>query len=193
MQEKPELYIIPGGLTPRFQVGAVQLVPATLRESPFPVPATVVEEDTWRVLSTPSILHSNNEHPVRLMTDLVHDQPASPGTVVMKGRRWLAIVYDLDQEPPCTEEWILQALENILKSAQTKQIRSLALPLLGSRHGGIPWQRSLELILDKLSGASSRGFPERVWLQITADQRIELQQLLAQRFPPKEMRHTTPD
>lgn len=193
MQEKPDLYIIPGGLTSRFQVGAVQLVPATLREPPFPVPATAVEEDTWRVLSTPSILYSNNEHPVRLMTDLVHDQPARPGTIVMKGRRWLAIVYDLDQEPSCTEEWILQALENILKLARTKRIRSLALPLLGSRHGGIPWQRSLELILDRLSGYGTGGYPERIWLQITADQRIEIQQLLAQRFPREAMQQKTPD
>jgi hypothetical protein len=185
MWKKPELHIIPGGLTPHFLVGEIRLVPATLRDPPFPVTTTIVEEDIWRVLSTEPLLHPENEHPVRLMTDLVSDRPARPGSVLIKEQRWQAIVYDLEQEPSCKEEWVLQALDGALKSAQTQQVPTLALALLGSRHGGISWQRSLDLILDKLSGLGSGGYPKRIWLQITADQRDDIQRRLSRRFPRK--------
>jgi hypothetical protein len=185
MPKKPDLYIIPGGLTPHFLIGELQLVPATLRNPPFPVTATIVEEDIWRVLSSEPLLHPGNEHPVRLMTDLVSDRPARPGSVLIKKQRWLVIVYDLEQEPSCKEEWVLQALDGILELATTKHIRSLALPLLGCRHGGISRQRSLDLILDRLSGLNSGGYPKRIWLQITADQRDDIQHRLSRRFQRK--------
>ena len=154
-----------------FRIGRFEVIASTHRKPPFPVVATLFEEDTWRVLSAETEVRPNYEHPVRLMTDLVFDQPAQPGAVLVRGKRWLAIVYDLDCDPPCREIWVRQALMDALERAATHGIHSLAMPLLGSLHGCISWQRSLALILASLRWSKAPVDPVRVWLQITADQR----------------------
>ena len=174
MPRQPKLHVIPGGIMRPFQIGQFELIASTHRKPPFPVIATLFEEDTWRVLSADPEIRPSYKHPIRLMTDLVFDQPAQPGAVLMKGKRWLAIVYDLDCDPPCREIWIRQALMDALERAVTHEIQSLAIPLLGSLHGCISWQRSLALILASLRWAKAPVRPIRIWLQITADQRAEV-------------------
>ena len=163
-----------------FQIGRFEVIASTHREPPFPVVATLFEEDIWRVLSADPTVRPNNEHPVRLMTDLIFDKPIQSGTILVQGKRWLAIVYDLDCDPPCREIWIRQALAGTLETTAAHGAQSLALPLLGSLHGGISWQRSLKLILASLQRATAPETPARIWLQITADQRAGVRALLAE-------------
>jgi len=168
MQSKPDLRIIRGGRGKGIQIGAVQVTPASRAHPPFPVTVQVHAEDTWRILSADISLKETSEHPIRISTDLIEDRAETPGSILIQGNRWLAIVYDLDQQPICHEEWISQALEKLLLMAAEKGITSLRLPLLGTEHGDLLWQQSLEFICKALHRVD-KG-PERIWLMVNRRQ-----------------------
>lgn len=84
------------------------------------------------------------------MTELIDQKPLHPGEVLTRGNQWLAIVYDLDKSPICQPEWITQSLRQILALTETHKISSLTLPLLGSTHGDLAWDKSLGLLMDAL-------------------------------------------
>ncbi len=164
----PGLLLVPGHKGRRWRIGDFELVVAPFAEPPFPVQATLLEEDTWRVLSAPSRLPPVEEHMVRVMTDLVDQKPESPGRVLFHGRRWEAIVIDLEQDPVCREAWVRQAFEQALREAIRKGLHTLALPLLGSRHGGLKASRSLEILLEALRAIPGGEGTLKIWLQIPA-------------------------
>ena len=63
-----------------------------------------------------------------------------PGTVIARGSNpihFLAVVHDLDQTPTVREEWVAKALEQIIREVNARDIRSLAVPLLGGVHGSL--------------------------------------------------------
>ena len=106
---------------------------------------------------------------MRVLTEVLETQGETPGSVVVRrGQplRLLAVVHDLAADPTWKEEWIAQALDEILRQAQRRQLRSLALPLLGTVHGRLPRQKCLELIHDALDRVSAAAFPERIWLLV---------------------------
>jgi len=176
MPTRPDLKIIQGGRDKGIQIGAVQITPASRSHPPFPVTIQVHAEDTWRILSADISLKETSEHPIRISTNLIEDKPATPGSILIQDNRWLAIIYDLDQQTICREEWIAQALEKLLLMAAEKGITSLRLPLLGTEHGDLPWQQSLELICKGLLRVG-KG-PERIWLMINRRQIDECWKLL---------------
>ncbi|OOZ35794.1 hypothetical protein [Solemya velesiana gill symbiont] len=170
MRDKPKFGIIQGGKMHAFALGPFQIIPSPRREPPFPVTATVFEEDTWRVLSADPAGHPEKEHPVKLMTNMLFDQQAEPGSVLIQGDRWLTIIHDLDTEPTCKEEWIRIALHSAIRTAEERNCTTLALPLLGSVHGCIQWKASLELILDVLTDSRRPGMPAiKIWLQVPSE------------------------
>ena len=172
MPGKPSLSVIHGGREKHIRIGVVEVTPGTRARPPFPVEIQVHAEDTWRILSAdPVIRETVPEHPIRTMTGLIDDKPDEPGSVLRQGKRWLAIVYDLDQQPICREAWITQAMEKLLAMAARQGVRSLRLPLLGSEHGDLTWQRSLELICEAI-GRAETG-PKRIWLLVGREQMDE--------------------
>lgn len=164
MPSKPNLHLIQGSRERAIQIGPSLITPGISTRPPFPVTITVHAEDTWRVLSPPSVLPETSEHPIRTATDLIDQQPLAPGSLLIQGPRWLSVVYDLDRQPICQEAWISQAVAKLLAAAADKGIEALKLPLLGSEHGDLPWQRSLALICRALQ-AADQG-PKRIWLLI---------------------------
>ncbi|MGD2082650.1 MAG: hypothetical protein PVF91_06775 [Chromatiales bacterium] len=164
MNRIPHLRLVPGGRHTPVQIAGIEVVSSPAGDPPFPVDTRIVEEDTWRLLSPDPALRPTTEHPIRLMTDLVHDEPAAPGTVLVGRHRWRAVVYDLDRQPICRPEWVAAALGRLLALARERGRRSLALPLLGCRHGPLSWQESLGLLLEAL--AASGPPPERIWVQV---------------------------
>ena len=176
MQSKPDLRVIRGGRDKGVQIGSIRVTPASSSHPPFPIAIQVHADDTWRILSADINLKETSEHPIRVSTDLIEDKPRPPGSILIQGSRWLAIVYVLDQQAICREEWISQALEKLLLMAAEKGILSLGLPLLGTEHGDLPWQRSLELICKALHKAG-KG-PERIWLMVNRLQIDESWELL---------------
>ncbi len=176
--------VISGGRHRAHRFGSVTIVAGTHGDPPFQPEVEVLEEDTWRLLSAPADASPAAEHPVRLMTALIDDRPARPGSVLADGRRWLAVVYDLDQDPVCREEWVSQALDELLRTAARRRCRSLALPLLGHAHGGLHWKRSLALLDGALRNPSQLSPSSlRIWLQLPDELLAAASAILSERCP----------
>jgi hypothetical protein len=177
MNELKKLQLITGSLSSGFRIGSVQVVPGTSYSAPFSVAARVCEEDIWRLLSADTELRESDEHSVRLMTDLISQQAIRPGSLLLDDRRWLAVVVDLDSYPVCRGEWVVEALDKVFRQAAERRITSLGIPLIGSIHGNLYWQKSLWLILDALD-RSVEGFPERIWLIVPPERLHGIGQML---------------
>jgi hypothetical protein len=124
--------------------GSVDIVAAPKNRPPFPVDAVAFEEDTLLVLSSDPKVRDPHKHLMQVMTQVIETRAETPGSVLVKGKsplRLIAIVHDLNQEPSWREEWIASALDGIFREAESRKIRSIALPFLGTLHGSLEKQR----------------------------------------------------
>lgn len=140
-----------------------RLIKAPATAPPFQVDAIILEEDTGLVLSADTRIKDTQEHPIRLMTDLISAEVHQVGTAVfMKGRphRIFAIVHDMDRTPHCCKEWVCSALEQCLKLCAQQEIESVAVQKLGCVHGKLDasW---FEFQLQKVSATSEL---KQIWL-----------------------------
>ena len=181
-ENKSGLRLIKGNIHCEIFLGSVLIVAAPEDSRPFPVDAVAYEEDTFLVLSTDTRVRESEEHIVRLMTRVIEARPAELGKVLVKGKRpfkLLAIVHDLDQNPTWKEEWIESALEGIFREAESRELRSVALPLIGTLHGSLKKRRFIELlkmVLVRLKPC----YLERLWLIAPVESNREIIELLKQ-------------
>jgi hypothetical protein len=164
----PRLQLIRGGYPYEISLGSLEVVAAPKDRPPFPVDAVAFEEDTFLVLSAERQVRDPKEHQVRLMTRVIETRPKTPGCVLVKGTaplRLLAIIHDLDQDPSWREEWIATALEGILREAENRKLRSIALPFLGTLHGSLAKERFVVLLRCALKRISAR-YLKRLWLVV---------------------------
>ncbi len=129
------------------------------------IDAEIIEEDTWQVLAADTTAGDLDEHPIRLMTSLIDQKPLSPGDVVIKGKQWRAIIYNLDEDPPCNDEWTRQAYNQVHNLVEKKDIRSVSVSLPGVRYGCLEWRSSLALVLSELTINPGKK-PLKIWLQV---------------------------
>jgi hypothetical protein len=178
-EQLAKLRLLRGGRGP-VRVGRLMVTVAPAETPPFPVAATVLEEDTWLVLSAPPEIRPPAEHPLRLFTELITAEPLAPGSVVVENGeplRLLAVVYDLGAEPSCRPEWVTAALAELIRAAAERKLASLALPLLGVRHGRLPLAVFVSLfVLAIREGAP--GSLKKVWLAAPAEMAAEVRRLL---------------
>jgi hypothetical protein len=182
---RKNLRVIEGGLRRQLTCGRLRIVTCPQNLPPFAVQAVVVEEDTWLILSADPKIAPTEEHPIRLMTDLVNTEKETVGTVrVNDGRplRFLAIVHDVDCEPTWREQWVQSALAEVLQEAEKRRLGAVGLPLLGTRHGRLRPKRFAELLATALLGVELTHLT-RLWLIAPVDQAAvvveRLQALLA--------------
>lgn len=172
-EHAPWLRIIDESGEEQLRCGHLEVVPAAAERPPFPVAATIVEEDTWLVLSASPAVREPGEHPLRLLTDLLRALPAPPGSVVVREGeplRLLAVIHDLDREPSCRPEWIVQALGAACREAAARGLTSLALPLLGSIHSVLSAPQSAAILATALAAAPHGGL-RRIWLVVPERER----------------------
>ncbi|MFQ5994098.1 MAG: macro domain-containing protein [Acidiferrobacterales bacterium] len=118
------------------------------------VDAIVEEEDTSLTLSAEPRVKQVGEPHEKLIQQALDSQPKALGSVVVKDDspiRFLAIIHDLGQEPSWSEAWIATALRNVLREAERRALRSIALPALGSVHGRFDERRFAVLLKDSLA------------------------------------------
>jgi hypothetical protein len=147
---------------------------------PFQVDAEALEEDTFLVLSADPEVRDPKEHPVRLMTDVWDMKPVEPGSVIAKGRRplrLLAIVHDLNQEPTWREEWVKVALDGIFQEVESRELKSLSLPLLGTIHGHMDQKRFVHMLVEALQKKPPIHL-KRLWLVVHVEPSNEIIELL---------------
>lgn len=112
---------------------------------------SVHEEDNYGLLSSPpQVSLPMIVHPLRLYTELYDFSPFKLGSLRILGNKILAIVVDVDQEPPCRCEWVGEALGRIFEHAAKVRTPALGLPLLGHGYGGLQVNTSLQLIVQAL-------------------------------------------
>lgn len=174
------LNVVPGGRDP-IPLGAIDIYVAPSAHPPFTAGTQVFEEDTSLVTSAPAVIHDLVEHPVRLMTEAVFQTAYPPGLVLTKGRkRWLAIVYDFEQEPICQPHWIQSAWNGVFQQTRHYGVHSLAAPLLGTTLGNL----SLGVLTDRFMDAViNEPLPlRRLWL-VTPDRHcVALRKLIIDRL-----------
>lgn len=162
----PELRLIYGGLHCETNLGPIRIVASPEYKPPFKVDAVVAEEDTFLVLSADPVVHEVHEHPIRLMTRLIETRPEIPGSVLVKGRKpfkFFAIVHDLNQEPTWKEEWVERALKGILQETETRNLQSIRLPMLGTKHGTLEKERFM-VLLKRVLEQSPLQYLKCIWL-----------------------------
>ncbi len=158
--------LVEGGLHRTENMNGVLVVRGPAHRPPFMVDAMVAEEDTCLVLSTPTDVIVTPEHPVRVMTEVHAAKPLVPGSVVVRPGsplRFLAVVHDLEQEPSCNETWVASALDEVLEEAESRGLKAIGLPMIGTLHGNLSPERFVVLLSDALQ----RGAPvslQRIWL-----------------------------
>lgn len=146
IREMAKVYVFDRSLPVKLQV-------APEDSPPFPVEAVAAEEDTFLVLSADPEVRRPKEDPQQLMAEAFETCPAALGSVIVKGKdplRLLAIIHDLNQEPSWKEEWIAGALDGIFREAESRKLRSIALPLLGTLHGSLEKQRFVVLLREAM-------------------------------------------
>jgi hypothetical protein len=162
-------------------IGSVRIFVAPQDIPPFIVDAMAEEEDTYLVLSADLEVQETHEDLEPLMAELLKRSPVTPGSVILTGKhplRLLAIVHDLDQEPSWKEEWVTGALDGIFREAESRKLRSLALPMLGTVHGSLEKRRFLVLLREALERSSPKH-PAQLWLIVPAGTTREILEMLA--------------
>ena len=143
--------LLQGGKTDHVLVKGTSITVIPDTTHPIPVDIRVFEEDTHLVLTVDPVMRYTEEHPIRLLNSLSQGKTGKPGTIVVNGASWYAVVHDLDAEKTCCPEWVAEAYRELLILAGRKKIRRIGIPLLGSVHGDMPSSESLQLILECLS------------------------------------------
>ena len=164
----PKLRLIRGSYPCRLSFGSIDIVAAPKDTPPFIVDAVTVEEDTFLVLSADPEVRDPHKNLVQVMTKVIETRPETPGSVLVKGKRpllLLAIVHDFNQEPSWREKWIASALDGIFREAESRKLRSIALPLLGTLHGSLEKQRFVLLLRQALERISGNHL-KHIWLVV---------------------------
>ena len=161
-------------------LGSLRIVAAPDDTPPFKVDAVAAEEDTFLVLSADPQVRDPKEPLMRVMTRVIETHPEAPGSVLVKGKcplRLLAIVHDLNEDPSWREEWIASALDGIFREAESRKLRSIALPLLGTLHGSLEKQRFVVLLRCALERMSPNHL-KRLWLAVPVGTSCKILEML---------------
>ena len=164
--KRAKLRVIRGGKQFEIWFGSIRIIAAPAYEQPFPIDVVAEEEDTFLVLSAEPVVREHEEHPVRLMTRVIETRPEPVGSVLVRGGRpirLLAIVHELNQDPSWKEEWVESALNGIFRVAENRKIQSIAIPLIGTKHGSLGKQRFSKLLRTAMEGISPVHL-KRIWL-----------------------------
>ncbi len=185
--KRANLKILQGGLHRSISFGNLRIVAAPQESPPFDVAAMTREEDTFLIMDTDPDILPVETHPIRLMAELENFKPRPVGSVIVrKGRpiRLLAVIHDVNEDPPCREIWITRALQNIFQEVERLGLRSLGMPLLAMRHGRLPIKSFARLLGQALSEAPLASL-RQLWIVAPLPENARIMELLADnlRFP----------
>ncbi|MBW1997893.1 MAG: hypothetical protein JRJ29_07995 [Deltaproteobacteria bacterium] len=146
--------------------GRYLVVAASLERPPFRIDGVVVEEDTFLVMSAPPVVKEVKDPLMKIKTRLIETRPERPGSLLVKGEspcRFLAIIYDFNQETICKEEWIEECLARVLRETDRRGFQSIGLPLMGTGYGLVGIDRFVAILKKSLAESPPAGL-ERIWL-----------------------------
>ena len=153
------------------QLGRLTLVAAPGEWPPFKYTAIVEEQDTYLILGEQTRIEDPGKPVWYLANKIEFEKVNALGSVIVKGHaplRLLAVVIDIEQDPICRPESVRLAYQSVMNTVQKRNIDSLALPLLGTRHGKLTVNESIQ----QLSVALREDQPaclQRIWLILPPD------------------------
>ncbi len=168
---------IHGDLPKTVLVNGIQVAVAPRESPPFPIEVMVFEEDTNLILTVDPVIDYKDEHIIRTMTDIMTAKKHKPGAVVVNGNSWYAVVINLDQEVICRESWCTEAIDQIIKLTVLNNISSLALPVLGTVHGELQFEKQLQYILGRISFMQPSRL-ESFWLVVSSAELKRAQEIM---------------
>jgi hypothetical protein len=180
----PKLRLIRGTLSCKISLRKLQIVASPKDAPPFRINAFVFEEDTFLVMSADTTVRDPKESMVRIMSRLMETRPAAPGSVLVRGKdplQFLAIVHNFNEDPSLKEQWVVSALENIFRASENLQLRSLALPLIGTHYGFINTERFADLLDFALKSVTLQHL-RRLWLIVPSGTARDMIRLLKDRL-----------
>lgn len=122
-------------------------------EPPFDPQAMVFEQDRELILRLDRAVTMPSSSYTELI-DEDRDTPRfDPGSVVVQGRdpaRFMAVVHDLETDPTWREQWVADAYRSVFATAAINGVAKLALPLLGTVHGRLGPDRSVDWLIDAM-------------------------------------------
>ncbi len=137
----------------------------------YVVDAVVVEDDTYLILGADPVPRETHDPPQELLKRARASIQPAPGTLVVregKPQRFHAIVHELDHEPSWRAEWVARALREALQEAERRELRRIAVPLLGGVHGSVAPDRFANLLTEALAGSTFEHLDE-VWLTLPSE------------------------
>lgn len=146
----------------------VRITAAPGNKPPFPVDAVAVEEDTNLLMSARSEIRAPAESFARLVDAMETFEPATPGTVVVRGRKpvqLMAIVHDIEQTPTWREDWVDAALSAVLFESERRRLATISLPVLGAEHGRMTTWRFAALLRLAIERRPLRNL-RRIWARV---------------------------
>jgi len=152
---KKSLKLIKGGRSKSVLFSGVKLVVTTREALPDDAEIMVFEEDTKMVLTVDKEVLYQEEHIIRTMTDIYNAPGHIPGSLVIQGKSWYALVIDLDAGVMCQSHWIEEAYREIFSSLDRRGIVTAGMHLLGSIYGKIPVEKALGMLY---AGLKNRTF-----------------------------------
>ncbi len=158
------LKLLQGGLPKKTTaINTIQIAVAPKESPPFPVEVMVFEEDTNLILTVDPVIEHKEEHIIRTMTDIMTAETHKPGSVVVNGNSWYAVVIDLDSDPICRKEWCEKAIKQVFQLAEKNRVSSLALPILGTVYGNLQIEYNLQYLLGIVSTMTPCAL-KRLWI-----------------------------
>jgi hypothetical protein len=131
--------------------------------APPPVDAVVAEEDTYLVLSADTGVMEPAVARLRVFHEAYAAEPVEPGNVVAREGtplRLLAVVHDLSQDPTWREDWVAASIGAVLREADSRRVRTLAMPPLGRVHGALARERLVVLLRSALQDRPPRNLEQ---------------------------------
>ena len=154
--ERLKFRVIPGGLDNKLLLCGLPVSVIKDDHSPLGVDAIACEEDRFLVLTTPTDIHEPQEHPLRVINQAWNAEPLAIGSVEVRPgppKRFLMIVHDLDRSPTCRPIWILAAMSALKEELHSHpEVKTLALPLFGTRYKSLNVKESLDLLRQAITG-----------------------------------------
>ena len=131
------------------------------------VDAIVEEQDTSMVLGPAPVLKYSVESFPALINRMENQQQQLPGDVIVKKttspKRFIAVIYDIDQTPICQREWVELALHTVLEQCEQMHVVSLAMPLPGHLYGKLDAETTM-VDLQNILRERCSPYPKKIFI-----------------------------
>ncbi len=148
-------------------IGSIEIAIAPVEYVPAEIDAIVEEQDTQLLMGMDAEINYPDEDFDTLIDQMLSGKSVrSPGQIIIKKTQPLqlkAIIHDINQKPSWKTEWISYALQQLVTEIENYNIKTLAMPLLGTIHGNVNENESIELLCDNLMSKQIICL-EKLWL-----------------------------